>query len=147
MFRNAPTYFPSGQTVICDRTARWRRRPANMLATSSSARPFRSMRRATVRRQPRDGSPVSAGPPNMRASARGRRHTSPAWLHAGQQAGDSTRGRKLVLQMVETRQPDGTPSFVERLDAIDLAATARFALPPVMIYGDDDTHVITEDGV
>src|ERR1700730_13863701 len=87
------------------------------------------------------------GAPNMGADARGRRHTSPAWLHAGQQAGDSTRGRKLVLQMVETRQPDGTPSFVERLDAIDLAATAGFALPPVMIYGDDVTHVITEQGV
>jgi malonate decarboxylase alpha subunit len=87
------------------------------------------------------------GAPNMGADARGRRHTSPAWLRAGQQAGDSTRGRKLVLQMVETRQPDGTPSFVERLDAIDLAAAAGLALPPVMIYGDDVTHVITEQGV
>ena len=87
------------------------------------------------------------GAPNMGADARGRRHSSPAWLHAGQQAGDSTRGRKLVLQMVETRQPDGMPSFVERLDAIDLAAAAGFALPPVMIYGDDVTHVITEQGV
>jgi malonate decarboxylase alpha subunit len=87
------------------------------------------------------------GAPNMGADARGRRHTSPAWLRAGQEAGDSNRGRKLVLQMVDTRQPDGTPSFVERLDAIDLAATAGFALPPVMIYGDDVTHVITERGV
>jgi malonate decarboxylase alpha subunit len=87
------------------------------------------------------------GAPNMGADARGRRHTSPAWLRAGQQAGDSSRGRKLVLQMVETRQPDGTPSFVERLDAIDLAATAGLALPPVMVYGDDVTHVITEEGV
>jgi malonate decarboxylase alpha subunit len=87
------------------------------------------------------------GAPNMGADARGRRHTSPAWLRAGQQAGDSSRGRKLVVQMVDTRQPDGTPSFVERLDAVDLAASAGFALPPVMIYGDDVTHVITEQGV
>jgi malonate decarboxylase alpha subunit len=87
------------------------------------------------------------GAPNMGADARGRRHTSPAWLRAGQEAGDNNRGRKLVVQMVDTRQPDGTPSFVERLDAIDLAATAGFALPPVMIYGDDITHVITERGV
>jgi malonate decarboxylase alpha subunit len=87
------------------------------------------------------------GAPNMGADARGRRHSSPAWLRAGQQAGDSTRGRKLVLQMVETRQPDGMPSFVERLDAIDLATAAGFELPPVMIYGDDVTHVITEQGV
>src|ERR1700734_3498536 len=87
------------------------------------------------------------GAPNMGADARGRGHTSPAWLRAGQEAGDNNRGRKLVVQMVETRQPDGTPSFVERLDAIDLAATAGFALPPVMVYGDDVTHVITEIGV
>jgi malonate decarboxylase alpha subunit len=87
------------------------------------------------------------GAPNMGADARGRRHTSTAWLRAGRDAGDDTRGRKLVVQMVNTRQPDGTPSFVERLDAIDLAATAGFALPPVMIYGDDVTHVITEEGV
>jgi malonate decarboxylase alpha subunit len=57
------------------------------------------------------------------------------------------RGRKLVVQMVDTKQPDGTPSFVERLDAFDLAATAGLELPPVMIYGDDVTHVITEEGV
>jgi malonate decarboxylase alpha subunit len=49
--------------------------------------------------------------------------------------------------MVQTRQPNGAPSFVERLDAVDLAASAGFALPPVMIYGDDVTHVITERGV
>jgi malonate decarboxylase alpha subunit len=87
------------------------------------------------------------GAPNMGADARGRRHASPAWLRAGQEAGDNDRGRKLVVQMVETRQPDGTPSFVEQLDAIDLARTAGFAVPPVMIYGDDMTHVITEEGV
>jgi malonate decarboxylase alpha subunit len=70
-----------------------------------------------------------------------------AWLRAGQEAGDSTRGRKLVVQMVDTRQPDGSPSFVEQLDAVDLAKEAGFALPPVMIYGDDVSHVITEEGV
>jgi malonate decarboxylase alpha subunit len=87
------------------------------------------------------------GAPNMGADARGRRHDSPAWLRAGRDAGDSLRGRKLVVQMVQTHQPDGAPSFVERLDAFDLAASAGFALPPVMIYGDDVTHVITERGV
>ena len=49
--------------------------------------------------------------------------------------------------MVETRQPDGMPSFVEQLDAVDLAWTSGFKLPPVMIYSDDVTHVITEIGV
>ena len=87
------------------------------------------------------------GAPNMGADPHGRRHDSPAWLRAGLEAGDSLRGRKLVVQMVQTRQPNGAPSFVEQLDAFDLAASAGFALPPVMIYGDDVTHVITERGV
>lgn len=87
------------------------------------------------------------GAPNMGADARGRRHDSPTWLRAGQEAGDPLRGRKLVVQMVQTHQPNGTPSFVERLDAFDLAASAGFALPPVMIYGDDVSHVITEKAV
>jgi malonate decarboxylase alpha subunit len=87
------------------------------------------------------------GAPNMGADARGRRHDSPTWLRAGHEAGDDLRGRKLVVQMVQTLQPNGAPSFVERLDAFDLAASAGFALPPVMIYGDDMTHVITEHGV
>jgi malonate decarboxylase alpha subunit len=87
------------------------------------------------------------GAPNMGADPHGRRHDSPPWLRAGQEAGETLRGRKLVVQMVQTRQPDGAPSFVERLDAFDLAASAGFALPPVMIYGDDVSHVITERGV
>jgi malonate decarboxylase alpha subunit len=87
------------------------------------------------------------GAPNMGADPRGRRHDSPTWLRAGHEAGDDLRGRKLVVQMVQTHQPNGAPSFVERLDAFDLAASAGFALPPIMIYGDDVTHVITERGV
>ncbi|WP_249144187.1 malonate decarboxylase subunit alpha [Bradyrhizobium lablabi] len=87
------------------------------------------------------------GAPNMGADARGRRHDTPAWLRAGEEAGETLRGRKLVVQMVQTHQPNGAPSFVERLDAFDLARSAGFALPPVMIHGDDVTHVITERGV
>jgi malonate decarboxylase alpha subunit len=87
------------------------------------------------------------GAPNMGADPRGRRHDSPTWLRAGEEAGERLRGRKLVVQMVQSHQPNGAPSFVERLDAFDLAASAGFALPPVMIYGDDVTHVITEQGV
>jgi malonate decarboxylase alpha subunit len=83
----------------------------------------------------------------MGADARGRRHDTPAWLRAGREAGESLRGRKLVVQMVQTHQPNGAPSFVERLDAFDLATSAGFALPPVMIHGDDVSHVITERGV
>jgi malonate decarboxylase alpha subunit len=39
------------------------------------------------------------------------------------------------------------PTFVERLDAAEMAGTAGLALAPVMIYGDDVTHVVTEEGV
>ena len=91
------------------------------------------------------------GAPNMGADARGRRHASPAWLKAGQQArGDSKqipRGQKLVVQMVETFREHMQPAFVERLDAWTLQEQARMALPPIMIYGDDVSHILTEEGI
>jgi len=39
------------------------------------------------------------------------------------------------------------PAFVERLDAWDLGETARMPLPPVMIYGEDVSHILTEEGI
>lgn len=90
------------------------------------------------------------GAPNMGSDARGRRHASPAWLKAGQEAalpGQMPRGRKLVVQMVETFREHMAPAFVQRLDAWELAERAKMPLPPVMIYGDDVTHVLTEEGI
>jgi malonate decarboxylase alpha subunit len=90
------------------------------------------------------------GAPNMGSDARGRRHASHAWLKAGQQkAGDAPliRGQKLVVQMFETWQAPNQPTFVERLDAWQLMDDMAMALPPIMIYGDDVTHVITEEGI
>jgi malonate decarboxylase alpha subunit len=90
------------------------------------------------------------GAPNMGSDARGRRHASPAWLKAGGQAalpGQMPRGRKLVVQMVETFREHMAPAFVERLDAWELAERANMPLPPVMIYGDDVTHILTEEGI
>ncbi|WP_434032057.1 malonate decarboxylase subunit alpha [[Pseudomonas] boreopolis] len=90
------------------------------------------------------------GAPNMGSDARGRRHASEAWLKAGREAarpGEMPRGRKLVVQMVETFREHMAPAFVERLDAWDLAERAKMPLPPVMIYGDDVTHVLTEEGI
>jgi malonate decarboxylase alpha subunit len=91
------------------------------------------------------------GAPNMGADARGRRHASPAWLKAGREAEQGRnampRGRKLVVQMVETFREHMQPAFVERLDAWTLAEQAGMALPPVMIYGDDVTHILTEEGI
>jgi malonate decarboxylase alpha subunit len=91
------------------------------------------------------------GAPNMGADARGRRHASPAWLKAGEQARAGTgaipRGQKLVVQMVETFREHMQPAFVEKLDAWELAQQAKMAIPPVMIYGDDVTHILTEEGI
>lgn len=94
------------------------------------------------------------GAPNMGADARGRRHASPAWLKAGQQArsgrsgaAGTPRGQKLVVQMVETFREHMQPAFVEHLDAWQLAEQAGMALPPIMIYGEDVTHVLTEEGI
>jgi len=91
------------------------------------------------------------GAPNMGADARGRRHASPAWLKAGQQAraGKNTipRGQKLVVQTVETFREHMQPAFVDKLDAWQLAQQANMPIPPVMIYGDDVTHILTEEGI
>ena len=94
------------------------------------------------------------GAPNMGADARGRRHASPAWLKAGAQARQGRggvsampRGQKLVVQIVETFREHMQPAFVETLDAWALAEQAHMEIPPVMIYGDDVTHILTEEGI
>jgi len=40
-----------------------------------------------------------------------------------------------------------TPVFVEELDAWQLKAAMDAELPPIMIYGDDVTHIVTEEGI
>lgn len=89
------------------------------------------------------------GAPNMGSDPHGRRHVSPAWLKAGREAtGDQTiRGRKLVVQMVETFREHMAPVFVNELDAWKLQKSMGAELPPIMIYGDDVTHIVTEEGI
>ena len=95
------------------------------------------------------------GAPNMGCDAKGRRHSSGAWLKCGQeytvQQGEIgpalTRGKKLVVQMVETFGEKMVPAFVEELDAFKLQENANLDIPPVMIYSDDLTHIITEEGI
>ena len=87
------------------------------------------------------------GAPNMGHDPHGRRHATPAWLHIATGEGPSRRGRKLVVQMLQTYHRGGQPAFVETLDAIAVGQAARLPLPPVMIYGDDVSHVVTEEGV
>lgn len=90
------------------------------------------------------------GAPNFGAENRARRHLSEAFVKAGAEAHQGEpmpQGRKLVVQIVETFQAANQPTFRERLEAWDAMERAGFAVPPVMIYGDDVSHVVTEEGV
>ncbi len=92
------------------------------------------------------------GAPNMGADARGRRHPSGPWLKAGAEADPESapalrRGRKLVVQIGETFGDKNVPLFVEKLDALELAEKLNLELAPIMIYGDDVTHIVTEEGI
>ncbi|KQP36495.1 malonate decarboxylase subunit alpha [Methylobacterium sp. Leaf100] len=92
------------------------------------------------------------GAPNMGSDPRGRRHPSEPWLKAGAEADPDTpaplrRGRKLVVQIGETFGDANVPLFVERLDALALAEKLDLPLAPVMVYGDDVTHIVTEEGI
>jgi malonate decarboxylase alpha subunit len=77
----------------------------------------------------------------------GRRHSSPAWLSLAHGEAYALRGRKLVVQIAQTFQKGGIPTFVESLDAVEVGKNAGMPIPPVMIYGDDVSHVVTEEGV
>jgi malonate decarboxylase alpha subunit len=87
------------------------------------------------------------GAPNMGHDPRGRRHPTPAWLDLVETDDPLARGKKLVVQMVETFQDGSQPTIVESLDAVEVGKTSGMPLAPVMIYGDDVTHVLTEEGI
>ena len=92
------------------------------------------------------------GAPNMGSDARGRRHPSAPWLKAGAEAAPDEpaalrRGRKLVVQIGETFGDKNVPLFVERLDALALADKLALDLAPVMVYADDTSHIVTEEGI
>jgi len=95
--------------------------------------------------------PGFGGAPNMGSDPRGRRHPSDPWLKAGQQAGETlgnlARGRKLVVQLLETFGDKMEPAFVEKLASVDFAEKMKLDLVPIMIYGDDVTHIVTEEGI
>ena len=87
------------------------------------------------------------GAPNMGSDARGRRHSSAAWLDLITNKSATARGRKLVVQVVETFHKGGEQSIVDTLDAVAVGKKAGMPIAPVMIYGDDVTHVVTEEGI
>jgi malonate decarboxylase alpha subunit len=87
------------------------------------------------------------GAPNMGHDPKGRRHVSPAWLSLITATAPVVRGRKLVVQLVETFSRGGVPALVDSLDAVQVGRQAHFAVAPVMIYGEDVSHVVSEEGI
>ena len=88
------------------------------------------------------------GAPNLGGTPPGRRHNSPATTAAGGMREQVFRGRKLVVQLTPTRsEKKNIPVFVEELDAQQLHKDGIFPEPPVMIAGDQVTHIVTEAGI
>jgi malonate decarboxylase alpha subunit len=87
------------------------------------------------------------GAPNMGHDPRGRRHSTSAWLSLITADAPVVRGRKLVVQLAETFKKGGTPTIVESLDAVEVGRASGMSIAPVMIYGDDVSHVVTEEGI
>jgi len=94
------------------------------------------------------------GAPNLGCDAPGRRHVSAAWRRVGEEDGQRAaagetmpRGRKLVVLLGQTVNDKGYPLFVERLDAWAVAQRCGLPGPPIMLYGEDVTHIVTERGV
>lgn len=87
------------------------------------------------------------GAPNMGHDPHGRRHSTKAWLDLITEQKPIVRGQKLVVQTIETFQRGGVPALVETLDAVEVGEKAGMPIAPVMIYGDDVSHVVTEEGI
>ena len=87
------------------------------------------------------------GAPNMGHDPHGRRHASAPWLELLHGTAPIQRGRKLVVQVAETFQRGGVSAFVDTLDAVEVGKASGMPIAPVMIYGDDVTHVVTEEGI
>ncbi len=87
------------------------------------------------------------GGPNMGSNPNGRRHSSEPWDSLRNDKDNPlSRGRKLIVQIVKTTSKRG-PTFVKELDAVAVGKAAGLKETPVMIYGDDLTHLVTEIGV
>ncbi|NLG29682.1 MAG: malonate decarboxylase subunit alpha [Clostridiaceae bacterium] len=87
------------------------------------------------------------GAPNMGHNTRGRRHATDAWMEMMAHPGKSlVPGKKLVVQMLQSQGRFGF-NFVPELDAVRIGREAGLPAPPVMIYGEDVTHIVTEQGV
>ncbi|WP_155287510.1 malonate decarboxylase subunit alpha [Lacticaseibacillus zhaodongensis] len=87
------------------------------------------------------------GAPNMGSNPTGRRHSTPAWQSLRPDNDPLGKGQKLVVQMVETFGSNKRPVFVDSLDAVKVREEAKLANVPIMIYSEDTTHIVTEEGI
>ena len=94
------------------------------------------------------------GAPNLGGSPPGRRHSSASWKKTSREnraffkSTGFKKGQKLVVQMTPTvSEKKGIPVFVDELDAVSLYKEGKFDSPPVMIYADNVTHIVTECGI
>ncbi len=87
------------------------------------------------------------GAPNMGSNPTGRRHSTPAWQSLRPKDDPLGKGQKLVVQMVETFGSNKKPTFVDHLDAEQVQKQAKLKNVPIMIYSQDTTHIVTEEGI
>lgn len=87
------------------------------------------------------------GAPNMGSNPTGRRHSTPAWQSLRPDNDPLGKGQKLVVQMVETFGSNKRPVFVDSLDAVEVQKEAKLQNVPIMIYSEDTTHIVTEEGI
>lgn len=87
------------------------------------------------------------GAPNMGSNPTGRRHSTPAWQSLRPDNDPLGKGQKLVVQMVETYGANKRPVFVDSLDAVAVQKEAKLKNVPIMIYSEDTTHIVTEEGI
>lgn len=88
------------------------------------------------------------GAPNLGGTAPGQRHLTEASTRAGRWNEGIFKARKLVVQLTPTvSEKKQIPVFVDELDAIDLHRQGVFSKPPVMIAGEQVSHIVTEVGI
>lgn len=87
------------------------------------------------------------GAPNMGHNPGGRRHHSDTWLSLKTNDDYTTPGKKIVVQMLETFKSGNKPIIVKDLDCNQVGKDAGLPVSPIMIYGDDVTHLVTEEGI
>lgn len=88
------------------------------------------------------------GAPNLGGTPPGRRHVSEPFQKAGETRNGIFLGRKLAVQITPTvSEKKKIPVFVDQLDAVELAREGLFPVPPVMIAGEQLTHLVTERGI